>query len=408
MEGLLSTKAVVLRVGLFALLGLLCTLPAAAGSNELVLYSFRGNDGTDSLSNLISDSAGNLYGTTCCNAFVLIPQPKGRWKKKVLHWINGSFSGLVFDSSGNLYGTTQAGGSNKLGTVFELSPGPAGIWTRTTLHQFDGTKGAKPFASLVFDESGNLYGTASAGGTDGCGVVFRMTPQNGGKWTTKVLHTFAKTEGCGPSGALILDSNGNLYGTASSGGTSSGCGSRGCGVVFELSKSGSDWTYSTLYNFNGNDGDTPRDSLIFDTIGNLYGTTWQGGSGFGAVFELSSNGTGQWTETVLHNFSGADGANPYAGLILDSSGVLYGTTSQGGKLDCGSDGCGTVFKLTPNPGSGWTETVLNIFKDLSDGGYPYGGLLRDKKGALYGTTFSGGVFNRKCRIGCGVIYKIAP
>src|ERR1022692_2364418 len=258
-------------------------------------------------------------------------------QEKVLHNFNHDGTdgwrpeaGLIFDAAGNLYGTTSQGGSSAVGAVFELTPAAGGTWTEKVLHSFlnDGTDGVNPVAGLIFDGAGNLYGTTYQGGTYGDGTVFELTPAAGGTWTEQVLHNFNydSTDGAGPHAGLIFDAAGNLYGTAASGGTYS------YGTAFELTPAaGGTWTEKVLWNFgSGADGSYPQGGLIFDAAGNLHGTTTSGGAhGPGTVFELMPAGGGTWSERVVHSFgNGADGSGPYAGLIFDAAGNLYGTTHQ--------------------------------------------------------------------------------
>jgi len=388
--------------------------------NEKVLHSFGGTDGSLPCSGLTGDAAGNLYGTTCAGGtyndgtvFELKPTVGGGWTEKVLHNFNNNGAdgylpeaGLTFDAAGNLYGTTLMGGTYNYGTVFELIPSPnaAGGWTEKVLHNFNknGADGYEPWASLIFDAVGNLYGTSGAGGTYNDGTVFRLRPTPGGGWTEQVLHSFNwnGTDGYEPFASLILDAAGNLYGMTFYGGH------YGVGTVFELTPSpnAAGWTEQVLHSFNSNgeDGFYPwLDGLIFDATGNLYGTTYAGGAyyscsslGCGTVFELTPTGGGGWTEQVLHSFgNGTDGASPHAaGLIFDAAGNLYGTTYGGGSYSsCGSLGCGTVFELTPSGGGGWTEQVLHNFDwNGMDGIVPSAGLISDAAGNLYGTTVNGG------------------
>ena len=328
------------------------------------------------------------------------------WHAKVLHDFNGSDgsasqSGLIFDAAGNLYGTTGTGGTDTVGTVFELSPMANGDWSETVLHNFHGNSpdGWNPHAGLIFDAAGNLYGTTSGGGTYGRGTVFELSPTQGGLWTEKVLYSFGNsTDGVYPAyGALIFDAAGNLYGTTSSGGTHNCQGNGGCGTVFQLSPTvGGAWTETVLYNFgNGTDGYSPEAGLVLDAAGNLFGTTAYGGangcavaqySGCGTVFELTPVAGGGWTETVVHNFgSGTDGVLPIAGLTFDTAGNLYGTTEVGGPSNVG-----TVFQLSPMTGGGWSETVIHSFNVDSGGWGPAAGtLVFDAAGSLYGSAFSG-------------------
>ncbi len=303
-------------------------------------------------------------------------------------------AGLIFDAAGSLYGTTTAGGPNN-GTVFELTPTAGEGWTEQVLYRFcsqaNCADGQYPYGGLIFDAAGNLYGTTEFGGTNGYGTVFKLTPTAGGGWTETVLHSFGSgTDGASPFVGLIFDAAGNLYGTTTYGGT------YGVGTVFELTPTaGGDWLETVLYSFGINglsDGGYPWAGLIFDAAGNLYGTTFYGGTyNRGTVFELTPMSGGGWTETVLHSFNpnnGTDGFNPYAGLIFDAAGNLYGTAYYGG-----SYGGGTVFELTPAAGGGWTETVLRSFGNGTDGFWPYAGLIFDHAGNLYGTTEYGGTHN---------------
>jgi uncharacterized repeat protein (TIGR03803 family) len=193
----------------------------------------------------------------------------------------------VFDSAGNLYGTTENDGAFGDGTVFQVSPGGNGQWTLSNIYDFAGASdGALPAAGLVIDAAGNLYGTTGAGGLT-YGVVFELSPSSGGQWNESVLYTFTKTDGRWPSDDLALDAAGNLYGTGYSGGSSQMC-LYGCGTVFELTPNGGTWTQTILHNFNdGTDGSYPTAGLVLDSAGNLYGTTTEGGSGNqGVVFEI--------------------------------------------------------------------------------------------------------------------------
>ncbi len=350
-------------------------------------------------------------------------------QEQVLYGFGNSTDGrspaadLVFDGSGNLYGTTSQGGTFGYGTVFKLTPSN-GQWTETVLHSFcqpGGCQdGATPLSGLVFDGAGNLYGTTFQGG----GIVFEMTPNPDGTWTETVLHTFGNgTDGVGPLGRLVLDSAGNLYGTTSSGGTSpSGNCFGGCGTVFKLSPgSNGQWTESVLYNFCSQagcaDGNAPTGGVIFDAAGNLYGTTVDGGTPDqhlnGTVFELTPGGNGQWVETVLYMFQNAttDGNNPRGDLVQDKSGNLYGTTSWGYSVPGGGFGNGIVFELTRGPQGQWTEKIVHPFCsdviNCSDGTGPLGGLVFDKAGNLYGTTSSGGASNCVVFTGCGVVFELA-
>jgi uncharacterized repeat protein (TIGR03803 family) len=392
---------------------------------ETVLLNF-GNaaDGGFPGSGLTMDSAGNLYGTTDIVVFELSPGANGKWTETILHTFQGTIDGsgpngpLVFDSAGNLYGTTYyGGGANGFGTVFELSPNGQGSWTETILYSFtDGFDGAYPSAGLILDQAGNLYGTTTEGGDSncnnyyskiiGCGVVFELS-RNAGTWTETTLHAFNLADGMFPYGNLIADAAGNLYGTTWGG---PGC----CGTVYRLSPNSGNWTLTTIYQFaGGTDGANPVAGLIFDAKGNLFGTTEYGGessacsnANCGIVFELSPTGNSFWREKILHRFSfpGGFGLQPEASLMLDGAGNLYGTTTQGG-ASCSiaySQGCGSVFKLTPTANGPWTAAELTVFPGLGDGLSSRAGLVADSLGNLYGTTQNGGGAN------FGTVFEMSP
>jgi uncharacterized repeat protein (TIGR03803 family) len=328
------------------------------------------------------------------------------------------YAGVILDRAGNLYGTTMFGGSGSCGlgcgTVFKLTPNVNGRWTETVLHSFVGTDGGFPHAGLIFDPAGNLYGTTylygnSVGG--GLGNVFKLAPQADGSWTESVLHVFnGGSDGMFPYASLIFDQAGNLYGTTIYGG--SGLCDQGCGTVFKLMPSADgSWAESVLYNFVGGaqDGYYPEAGLTFDGAGNLYGTTTFGGPyGWGTVFKLTPNTDGSWTESVLYFFTFGGGGVSYAGLIFDATGNLYGTTENGGDTTCLNAGCGAIFKLAQNSKGVWNEMTLHQFTGGKDGGQSSGGLLLDQAGNLYGTTSEGGNVNYCGGTGCGVVFKLAP
>jgi uncharacterized repeat protein (TIGR03803 family) len=318
------------------------------------------------------------------------------------------YAGLIFDKAGNLYGTTEFGGTDNQGTVFEITPNSNGGWTESVLYNFTGSEdGGQPYGSLAFDSSGNLYGTTNFGGSTncnlGCGTVFKLTPGSGG-WTESVLYTFTGgSDGREPYARLLLDASGNLYGTTLLGGTIGSVCSSGCGTVFKLTHGSSGWTESVLYAFEGGaDGASPYDGLAFDPTGNLYGTAYAGGaSANGAIFKLTP-GSSNWTESVIHSFSGGyDGTHPYGDLILDTTGNLYGTAYQGGH-----QGYGIVFQLQPNSNGRWKEKLLHGFAN-TPAGNPVAGLVMDTAGNLYGTTMLGAVTST-CTNGCGALFKLTP
>ena len=302
---------------------------------------------------------------------------------------------LVMDSSGNLYGTSVQGGTFGGGTVFQVTP--AGV--HTVLYDFTGgADGGEPYKGVTLDANGNLYGTAVTGGggscEGGCGVVFKLT-NSGGTWTQSVIHTFTGgSDGSGPGSPVSIDKQGNVYGTTPTGGAN------GIGVVYQLRPDASgEWKLRVIHTFTGgNDGGGGSASrLLIDAAGNLYGVCTVGGAnGFGTVFEMSPT-QGKWQFATLYAFKDSpDGALPYGGLIFDKAGNLYGTTYYAGVYDLG-----TVYKLTHKNGT-WSESVLYSFKGGADGASPISSLASDPAGNLYGTTSDGGA----AACGCGVIFKM--
>jgi uncharacterized repeat protein (TIGR03803 family) len=309
-----------------------------AGGTETVLYSFTGGaDGGYPLAGLVLDAAENLYGTTSNGGAYLsgtVFKVSKTGVETVIHSFDGTdgcipLGGLIRDTAGNLYGTTNGCGSFGFGTVFKVSK--AG--KETTLHNFAGPPidGAYPqYASLLMDTNGNLYGVTQQGGNscfEGCGTVFKLNAK--GKET--VLHNFAggTKDGCTPTGTLINDAEGNLYGTAQA------CGASSLGIVWKLTSKG---TETILHSFSGQNGVAPVAGVIRDTDGNLYGDTAGGGPlSEGVVYKLNKSGK----ETVLHSFTLEDGGSPLAGVTMDSKGNLYGAALVGGTNDAG-----TVWKLT--------------------------------------------------------------
>lgn len=292
-------------------------------------------------------------------------------------------AGLVFDSAGNAFGTATSGGDG-YGTIYELSPSQSG-WTATLLYSFDVVGGSAPYAPLIIDSTGNLYGTALWGGNttgvcqgSGCGTVFELAKVSGG-WQFQVLYAFmGGADSAHPQAGLVFDKSGNLFGTTA-GGTPGGLGS-----VFELSPSNGGWKESTLYTFaGGNDGATPLSPLTPGPNGTFYGTTAFGGAqGLGTVYEITHTGS-NWTEKVLYAFGGPDGSQPLAGSLIIRHGTLYGTTNFGG-----ASSQGTVFSLTQVNNS-VVEKVIYSFEGVN-GENPYGGLTVDSAGNFYGTAASGG------------------
>lgn len=372
-------------------LAILIPFGSADAHGFSVLYNFAGgSDGIKPEAGVIADSAGNLYGTTNKGGSgkegtVFRLAPDGT--EIVLHNFAGTLkgdggwplAGLIKDGAGNLYGTTRIGGFvYNAGTVFMVAPDG----TLTLLHSFAaGSDGYWPYAGVIRDKEGNLYGTTSYG--KAYGTVFKLAPDG----TNTVLHNFTGgSDGRLPMAPLLKDTSGNLFGTTAAGG-GAGC-AYGCGTAFKVAPDGKE---KVLYAFTGgSDGGDPLAGLVADSVGNLYGTTEIGGSNdFGAVFKLAPDGV----ESTLHSFAGgSDGTSPRAGVIRDEVGNLYGTTSRGG-----THSRGTVFRVAPDG----TETVLHSFNG-SDGSRPSAGLSMDKAGNLYGTTTGGGAS------GHGTIFKLTP
>lgn len=392
---------------------ILCAAISVGAQTVNVLHNFTGgSDGLEPYANLAVDKAGNLYSTTIAGGnggggtvFRLKHQGSG-WTFATLYSFpqyqaDGAnpYAPVIVGPNGTLYGTTFDGGrggacfGSGCGTVFNLRP-PATFcrsiscpWTETILYRFQGNNhkdGGNPYGSLVFDASGNIYGTTTIGGRYQSGTVYELTPSNGG-WTETILYSFTGgTDGANPDSSLTFDQVGNLYGTTYAGGN------YGLGTVFELTPSGSGWSENVIYHFQGgNDGATPYAGVTFDSSGNLFGATV--GASTGVVFELTPS-NGSWTYTVLHALSG-DGS--FGNLIIDTSGNVYGSAVEGGI------GYGSIFELTPSSGN-WAYTDLYDFTGKTDGWGPFGGVIRDEAGNLYGTTYIGGAY------GDGVVFEFTP
>ena len=369
------------------------------------------------------DRAGNIYGVTTevegPGTVFQMKRFNGGWILNTLYTFKGGDDGyvpvgrLVFGPDGGLYGTTYQGGTGSdggicqhgCGTAYRVVPPTSACksalcsWNETVLHSFQGgNDGIYPYAGLVFDQAGNAYGDTTSGGSGLNGTVFQLTPQQG-QWTETILHNFTGIgqDGVFPGHELIFDSAGNLYGTA--GGSSSHD-----GVVFELAKSGSNWTTSTLYQFQGGTLGAGPIGIVLDRSGNLYGGTNSGGdAGYccaGTIWELSPSGGG-WNFNLQFDLAGNGG--PWDNVVMDSSGNLYGTTAGDGAY-----GYGNVYKVSPALGGGWTYTDLYDFTDATDGSWP-GALVLDSNGNLYGAAQQGGMFGGNCLdTGCGTVWEITP
>ena len=322
---------------------------------------------------------------------------------QVIHTFTGGsddgfpVAGLNIDNAGNLYGTTE--GVANFGTVFRLRHSDFG-WILSTLHSFTGgNDGGFPGAAVTLAQDGSLYGTTIEGGPQNCGTVFNLTPPATGavpdsvvsQWNENQPHVFTgpPNDGCHAYSNVIFDQTGNLFGTTYDGGT------QDAGAVYELTRSRSAWIPNILYNFTyGEDGGAPYAGLVFDGSGNLYGTASAGGIGAGSVFELTHSGSG-WTYHSIHIFQsgGTDGMYPYAGLVFDRSGNIYGATVYGGQY-----GGGTVFELSPSGGS-WTYTLLYSLQGAVG---PLSSLTLDAAGNLYGTRQGDGSSDY------GSVFKLTP
>jgi len=368
--------------------------PSGKAYKEVVLHSFTlPPDGANPTAGLVLDESGNLYGVSFrggAHHGGCVFKVDASGQETVLYsFSNGGQEGrfprgsLARDLAGNLFGTTSAGGTAGLGVVFKVDS----TGQESVLHSFIGspTDGASPFGGLILDSAGNLYGTTTSGGTSNFGTIFKVDAAG----SETVLYSFSGyPDGANPFGGLARDESGNLYGTTFYGGSYERCGGFGCGTVFKLDVTGKE---RVLHSFTSFDGNWPYAGLVLDTSGFLYGTAQEGGAhSSGTVFKLDT--TGKFT-TLFSFTGGADGGRPFAGVVRDDAGNLYGTTSRGGTTDSG-----VVFELSPAR----KQTVLHSFTGLTDGAYPFAGVIADTAGNLYGTTEGGDPWR------AGVVFKLAP
>jgi uncharacterized repeat protein (TIGR03803 family) len=397
-------------VGIFAVVFALAM--TAWASTEKVLWNFGGgSDGSGPWSNyFISDAKGNLYAATAAGGTysagtVFMLSPAG--KETVLYEFtgsngdgNGPHGRLAFDAKGNIYGTTQGGGANGTGTVYELSPKKGGGWTEKVIYTFSatGADGTAPSGGMTFAADGTMYSTTPDGGAYGAGTVFSLKKTSKGWKQTVIQSLNGSSNGGFPYEGLMMDTAGNLYGAAPTGGAS------GQGVIYRLSHTNQGWVDTVLHSFTGQNGDGAGlywIDLISDKSGNIYGATSFGGTnGTGTVWELVYSTTKKtYSERILYEFGASgsgDGNNPYGGLAMDIKGNLYGTTLYGGPSNIG-----TFYKLTKQ-GKTWKETILHSFVGANDGNEPTGNPYIDATGRLYGMTQTGGKSN------LGIVYRITP
>ncbi|HEY3660426.1 MAG TPA: choice-of-anchor tandem repeat GloVer-containing protein [Candidatus Udaeobacter sp.] len=386
------------------------SLVSATAATTDVIFSFEEDNGEYADTDLETDSAGNIYGSTVLGGdhgsgtvFQLSPTISG-WEQTVLYNFTGSvdggepYKGVTIDRHGNLYGTAVTGGSGGCeggcGVVYKLTQSN-GTWHQRVIYAFTGADdGAGPGARVTVDRSGNVYGMTPTGGMYGAGTIYKLQP-HAASYTFQVIHSFTGGDdgASGSAGRMLLD-HGRLYGAVTAGGMF------GSGVVFELTPTTvGEWDFRTLYSFHGQpDGSFPYGALLRTDSGKIYGTTYYGGqNGIGAVYELSPRSVGEWNEKVLYSFqTGSDGNSPISNLVSDASGNLYGTTSEGGL------GRGTIFKLTAIGGGGWTESVVHSFAGSPDGGFSYNGMVVDAFGNFYGATVHGGTDDD------GSVYQFTP
>jgi uncharacterized repeat protein (TIGR03803 family) len=386
-QGVATTIRSAVTLAVLSTLLLIAARPAQA-QTESVLYNFTGGSDGSTPESKLTFHGGNLYGTTYSGGlgsgtvFELSPNGSGGWAETVLYnfcpaancadGANPTYSYVTFDNSGNLYGTAYAGGANGNGVVFELSPSGSS-WTETVLYSFGiSPDGANPVNGLLMDAAGNLYGSTYGGGAGGNGTVFQMT-LSGGTWTEKTIYeTHSNYAG------LAMDGAGNIFGTDWQ-------------SAFKLSPNGSGgWKPAVISIFAS--GINPNGTLVFDNAGNLYGTTYAGG-GNGNVYKLSPGTRGAWKKTVLYSFSASGPNHPLAGIVFDSAGNIYGTTTQGGVHHAGN-----VFELVSLGKGIYKFKTIQPFNG-ENGGQPYGSLILDSSGFVYGTGAVGGVN------GYGVVFE---
>lgn len=396
---------------LFTVFGFLLHASTSWAVTEKTIYSFtaHGQSGWGPVSKLVMDSSGRLFGATQHGGSandgtvfeLTAPDSQGVRTYVELYAFQGGNDGIlpigniVIDAAGNLYGVTNAGGANSDGIVYSLSPSISGLWTETILHTFDVlTDGTYASAGLAMDSAGNLYGTMGQGGAHNSGTIYMLTKNSDGSWSESIRSNLGDGA-ANPGAEVIVDSEGNVFGTGSDGGQFE------WGTVFELSGKSGRGKAKILFNFPNANVGYPAGQLWQVPAGNLYGTAEGYSVDYsGAVYELSPNPGGTWTENTLHIFNQqpGDGYQPLSGLTPDSEGNLYGTTSAGGQY-----GLGTVYELARGSNGTWTYSVFyNFGTNPDDGNLPVGGLTSGPGNTLYGTTYGGG------RDHNGNVFEIKP
>ena len=393
-------------IGLFLLC--FCAVVLQASTTEII-YSFAGDeDGEYTDTDVAIDAAGNLFGSSVLGGdfgggtvWQLSPVG-GSWVHTVLYSFTGGadggepYKGVTLDAAGNVYGTAVTGGSGSCeggcGVTYKLTKSGT-TWTYNVIHAFTGgADGSGPGARVTVNTNGDVYGMTPTGGANGLGTIYALHPKPNGSWATKVIHTFTggADGSTGSAGKMILR-GGHLYGAATTGGVN------GAGTIFEMTPTQTgEWDFKTIYSFKGEpDGVFPYGGLLFDGGGNIYGTTYYGGANdVGAVYRLSPDGVGEWNERLLYSFgTGSDGNSSISNLVFDSSGNLYGTTSEGGS------GSGTIFKLARGT---LLESIPHSFQGPPDGAFPYAGMVAGGNGTFFGATTHGGTD------GEGAVYKFTP
>jgi len=408
---------------------LILTVNSRAGNpaEKKRLYSFTPAVGSHPLG-LTFGPDGALYGTTVTGAagggaiYRLAPDESGIWFETTLYrfGVQGHYPNpVIFAPDGAMLLTLQLGPGGGCGSIIRLAENSNGTWQELNLHNFKCAEGLYPESPLTADGNGNYFGVAWGGGVYGLGTVFEITSANGGEWVFKRIHSFNGHDGAHPQSGVVFDASGNMYGTALCGGLSAGAaanelapdcgGDAGSGTVWELSPlADGSWREKTIHNFYGHNGANPSDNgqLALDAAGNLYGTTHNGGIfDLGTVYELSPRGDGTWSSKVLHSFNGHNGIAPSGGVIFDAQGNLYGECfgpgSYSGVTSPGESGGQVVYKLSPNADGTWSETVLQKFNEPQSGG-PAMGLIMDNSGNIFGTTWMGGAHND------GSVFEVTP